>query len=156
MSASPPGTISFPNRRSSQATPSVGALDEASRGRLALLRICAVECRAARRLGLPEARAQLAACSEVDAPAYAEALVRTLPEALGRRLEIRQPGATTPSFDEAWMLALLAATDRRDAPSVAFLLRSRAMPRSWSSLATLAGGLSRAGAGLDTSAAAAI
>lgn len=124
-------------------------LDDATRGRLALLRISALECRAARRLRLEEARARLAGTPDADAAAFAEALVRTLPEALGRRLEIRRPGPAAPSFDEAWLLALLAAADRGDRASTAFLLRSRAAPRAWSSLAALARGLSR-GAGIDT------
>ena len=123
-------------------------LDEAPCGRPALLRICSLECRAARRLGLEEARARLVGASDADAAAFARALVRTLPEGLGRRLESPRPEPAAPSFDEAWLLALLAAADRGDRASTAFLLRSRAALRAWSSLTALARGLSR-GAAID-------
>ena len=143
--------------RSRPAADRVDALDAASRGRLALLRVCALECRAARRLGLAEACARLSGeGAAAPAPTRAEALVRTLPEALGRRLAIRRPGEPRLSFDEAWLLALLAASARRDAHSVAFLLRSRALPRSWRALAVLVRGLAAEETGLDLDRATAI
>ena len=122
-------------------------LDAVSRDRLNLLRVCALECRAARRLGLPEARDRI---EGADPAARAQALVRILPEALGRRPAIRRPGEPILSFDEAWLLALLAAGARGDAASAAFLLRSRALPGSRGAVATLAQGLAGAGTGVES------
>jgi hypothetical protein len=131
----------------------VDALDPRSRFWLGLLRVGALECRSARRLALWEACAGLGG---QDAAECARALVRTLPEGLGRRLAIRRPGEARLSFDEAWLLSLLDASARGDAASTAFLLRSRASSPCRRGLARLASAMARGAPGLDLGRAASI
>lgn len=110
-------------------------------GLLSLLRVAAAEARAAPRLGLGPACALIAADPNAGAARHVDALVRVLPEALERRPVIRMPGGGEPSFDEAWLCALLEADRRGDAASLAFLLRRRVAGRARGRLLALLRGL---------------
>jgi hypothetical protein len=57
--------------------------------------------------------------------AFAAALIRTLSQGLGRPLVFFKPGSREVSFDERWLIALVAAVQKRDEPSFEFLIRSR-------------------------------
>ena len=103
------------------------AADHDDRGQpplIALLRLAALECRAAPRVGLPPAEAMEAAAVED----MVTVLARTLPALLLRRPVLWPPGAAGRSFDEAWLLALAAALWRGDRLSARFLLARRARP----------------------------
>ncbi|MEM8850396.1 MAG: hypothetical protein AAGE03_10210 [Pseudomonadota bacterium] len=93
---------------------------------LALLRDAALACRIAPR------RDPQAACAliwpEAAAGCYARALLQALPGLMGRRTVIWGPGSAGQSFDEAWLMAILAAVARRDADSLRFLTERRLRP----------------------------
>lgn len=93
---------------------------------VALLRIAALECRAA-------ARIDLDACAVLDPGAdaadLAALLARALPRAMKVRPVIHAPGTRQRSFDEDWLLAVQGAVATGDAASERFLLRRRCTPR---------------------------
>ncbi|MEO0484342.1 MAG: hypothetical protein AAF092_00370 [Pseudomonadota bacterium] len=93
------------------------------------LRFLAQTCRATARLDLQEACALIHAdrCRERDA--LAAALIRVLSQVMDRRVVFLSPGAPEMTFDEQWLLRVLACAANRDTPSVEFLLRSRVAPR---------------------------
>ena len=115
----------LPALRTAPATP---PLSPAEAARLNALRRLFQLSRARARLDLFEACAMLAAQPQRSGPAFAEALLRTLEANLGRALVLYRPGEALLSFDERWLLALLAAALRADGASMAFLLASR-LPR---------------------------
>lgn len=92
---------------------------------LALLRVLMRQCRAKARVEPFEACALLHHSPDQGAQAYADALLRILGAALPNGLCIHAVNAPERSFDENWLLALTEAVARDDAPSAAFLLRSR-------------------------------
>lgn len=57
--------------------------------------------------------------------AFAQALLRTLPEAFGRRPVFHRPDAAGLSFDERWLLRAIDRVRVGDRSSLAFLVRSR-------------------------------
>ena len=59
---------------------------------------------------------------------YAEAILRTLPQTLGRRPMILRPGDVVVTFDESWLLALLHACGSQNRDNIAFLANSRVKP----------------------------
>ena len=59
---------------------------------------------------------------------YAEAILRTLPQTLGRRPIILRPGDAVVTFDESWLLALLHACGTENRDNIAFLTNSRVKP----------------------------
>ena len=59
---------------------------------------------------------------------YAEAILRTLPQTLGRRPMILRPGDLVVTFDESWLLALLHACGSENRDNIAFLANSRVKP----------------------------
>lgn len=89
------------------------------------LRLVALGCRSAARQDLFKACALLAIEKDRARATHAEALVRALPEALGRAPRLMRPGVAEVSFDEAWLLRLVGAAATDDGASVEFLLRSR-------------------------------
>ena len=137
---SPPGT-------DTRGNPSQPAL-------IALLRVCALECRAAARPAPHEACALLH--PDADAVDHATALARRLPELLLRRPVIWAPGAAGRSFDESWLLAVARALVSEDRASVRFLLRRHARPTGHAVLSMLLRGMvarlrtARSGDGLDS------
>jgi len=88
------------------------------------LRLVGLRCRAARKAPPIEA-CRLIAEDDGGAPPALEMLMRSLPQALGRAPVLFAPGTAELSFDEAWLLQLIAALRAGDVSSVAFLLRSR-------------------------------
>lgn len=90
---------------------------------LTLLRIAALDCRAAARLDVGHACAALDPAA--DAADLATLLARALPVALRHRPQLGAPGTRETSFDEDWLLALSAAIARGDRASERFLLARR-------------------------------
>lgn len=110
-------------------------------GRLGALRRIAGEARLSR-FEEPEAacallREQPAAAAE----AYAGALLRLLPKALGQRVVFHRPGARECSFDELWTLGLIGAVERGDSDNLNFALASRVASRFRAPVRFLAEGL---------------
>lgn len=89
------------------------------------LRFVALECRAKARTDLFEACALLSLDKSASLRAHAEALVRSLPQALSKRAILFRPGVRERSFDEAWLVRLAEALHRGDDASARFLLHSR-------------------------------
>jgi hypothetical protein len=92
---------------------------------IALLRVLAPICRAKARLDLFEACAMLSDNRNQAAQAYADALLRTLEQGLGRIPIIHRAGSAEMSFDELWLAALFDADARNDTDSFMFLTRAR-------------------------------
>jgi hypothetical protein len=92
---------------------------------VALLRVLAPACRAKARLDLFHACAMLSLRRDEAAQAFAEALVRTLAQGLGRPPVLHRAGTPEMSFDETWLAALFAARARGDEDSFTFLIRRR-------------------------------
>ncbi|SFE29512.1 hypothetical protein [Roseivivax sediminis] len=109
---------------------------------LDMLRRTAARCRATPRADLFRACALLGAERSVAAPRFAEALLRTLDQGLGRPVRIYKRGSTELSFDERWLLALIAAFRRDDDASATFLVSRRLTHASRRSIGFLARGLS--------------
>jgi hypothetical protein len=100
-------------------------LDAASASFLNHLRFVAMTCRAKRRANLFEACALLQISRTASCEAHADALMRCLGDAIGKRITLFTPGTTEISFDEAWLLQLGRALNQGDDASAAFLLNSR-------------------------------
>jgi hypothetical protein len=98
--------------------------DEAALGLINELRLVGLRCRSARKAPPIEA-CQLIADPEASRAVTLDMLMRSLPQALGRPPVLFAPGTVELSFDEAWLLQLVAALRAEDADSAAFLLRSR-------------------------------
>jgi hypothetical protein len=94
-------------------------------GAIDALRRLAMENRLAPRVEPERECALLRTAPEAAAVAYARALLRILPAATGRRIAFHRPGAACLTFDEAWLLRLLAALAEGDAASAQFAIRSR-------------------------------
>ncbi len=92
---------------------------------LELLRAASSRARVARRLDLYTAWALLDPILVTAADAFAEALLRTLSHALGRRTVFFRAGCESLSFDEAWLLRLIDCFASGDLDSVTFLLHRR-------------------------------
>ena len=93
------------------------------------LRFVAMNCRAKPRADLFEACALLRVSRDATQHPYAEALMRCLPEALGKPVKTFAPGVVELSFDERWLLQIGRAAAEDDETSLAFLLRSRVAPQ---------------------------
>ncbi len=92
---------------------------------LAMLRVLMRTCRAKARMPVFEACALLHHRPAESAQVYADALLRSLSQALPDGPTIHQVGARERSFDESWLLALMRAIARDDRASATFLLRAR-------------------------------
>lgn len=110
---------------------------------LAFLRERAQALHAAGRLDLYKACAVLSLRGDGTLRDYADALIRTLEQALGQRPEVLMPGANRTSFDEAWLIRLLERSHARDAGSVAFMICSRVPPENRESMVFLVDGLAQ-------------
>jgi len=89
------------------------------------LRLVALECRSKARSDLFEACALLSISKDDARKAHAEALMRCLDQALGKRPVLFRPGVDEISFDEAWLIQLATALNAQDHDSASFLLNSR-------------------------------
>ncbi len=88
-------------------------------------RRAALQCRTAPRSDLFEACALLSVNPDMGRDAFATALIKGLQSALPKAPVLLRPGEPAQSFDEAWLLAALAACADEDWDSLAFLMRSR-------------------------------
>lgn len=116
-------TVSTPLRRQPRTT--LLAFDSESEALLNALRHINLTCRCAARTDLFEACAILSHAPNVAKSAYAEALMKSLSQALGQSPVLHRPGVQEVSFDEAWLLRTVEAARRNDHGSFLFLLRSR-------------------------------
>jgi len=98
--------------------------------RLDALRRQAARCRTAERLDLFQACSLLSPDRRRAPEVYARALLRTLGQALGRRPVIHGPGAVQRSFDELWLLQMIARLECGDTDSFTFLV-SRRVPHAY-------------------------
>lgn len=98
--------------------------------RLDALRRQAARCRTAERLDLFQACSLLLPDRRRAPEVYARALLRTLGQALGRRPVILGPGAVQRSFDELWLLQMIARLECGDTDSFTFLV-SRRVPHAY-------------------------
>lgn len=89
------------------------------------LRLTALRCRSAARLDLFRACAVLAMERDRNPEVFADALIRTLGQGLGRSPNFLRPGCEERTFDEEWLLALFLAIRSGDDASATFLLDSR-------------------------------
>lgn len=101
------------------------------------LRQVTLRCRSAARADLFEACALLALHRDAARAAYVEALVRCLPQALGNRPVVLRPGETARSFDESWLMRLVATSRNGDGDSFDFLIRARVVPHARRNLSFL-------------------
>ncbi|WP_415400598.1 hypothetical protein [Tateyamaria sp. SN3-11] len=98
-------------------------------GYLNLLRSKAMDGRAKPRTDLFQACALLQVTRTASREAHAEALMRCLDEALGKRARLHAPGTAEMTFDETWLVELGQAAARNDSASQSFLLGSRVLPQ---------------------------
>lgn len=89
------------------------------------LRLTAMQCRAKPRTDLFRACALLQTGQYASRDAHAEALMRCLPEAMGKPARLHAPGTSELTFDEKWLVQLARACRAQDACSIEFLLTSR-------------------------------
>lgn len=108
---------------------------------LHLIRQRADASRSAARLDLFKACAVLSLREEASAYDFADAVARTLEQALGHAPEWHGPEAGSVSFDEIWLLRLVERSIVCDSASVAFLISSRVPQGKRASLAYLVNGL---------------
>ena len=101
------------------------------------LRLVALDCRSAARTDFYQACAVLAQDKTAARRAYAETLVKCLPQALGARPVFYAPGEGEYSFDEAWLMRLIQSATGQDLDSFAFLIKSRVPPVAQRNLAFL-------------------
>lgn len=92
------------------------------------LRFVAMDCRAKPKAKLFESCALLHGEKSAPKEAFAQALMRCLPEALGKPVRLLSPGCNETTFDEDWLMQLGQACSSGDSTSVRFLLHSRVAP----------------------------
>ena len=110
---------------------------------LTTLRMTALRCRASARLDLFRACALLSMEREGNPEVFADALIRTLGQGLGRSPRFLRPGCAERTFDEEWLLALFLAIRDGDDASATFLLDSRIAPGARRSMGFLIGRLAK-------------
>lgn len=108
------------------------------------VRRLAMDCRLAPRLDADRYCALLRAEKGPAGAAHLSGLMRLLPIALGRRAVFHRPGAREMTFDEAWLLRLVASIRAGDRDSVAFALASRVPRHLRAPIRFLAEGLANA------------
>ena len=109
--------------------------------RLELLRAQAARCRTAAHIDLHRACSLLTLDRERAPVVFARALLRTLGQALGKRLVIHRPGSAEVSFDESWLIRLIERLECGDTDSFTFLLSRRIPHENRRSVAFLLHGL---------------
>ena len=115
----------------------------AERATLDFLRTSYKTCRTKPRHDLFAACDLLTFDRRVATTTYAETILRTLPQTLGRRPLILRPGDVVVTFDESWLLALLRACGTGNSDNIAFLAGSRVKPVFRPNLLYLMSNLSR-------------
>ncbi|WP_432256507.1 hypothetical protein [Limimaricola sp. AA108-03] len=101
------------------------SLEPKDRRLLAQMRLSALRCRSRSRIELAQACAMVGTRRDIPPETVLDALIRTLGEALGRSPRFYRPTARALSFDESWLLRLIAALRDDDLISATFLLHSR-------------------------------
>jgi hypothetical protein len=122
-------------------TPDIVDIDQHPEAVLALIRQRADAARTAARLDLFKACAVLSMREQPSAYDFADAVARTLEQALGHRPEWHDPDEERMSFDESWLLRLVERSLACDTASVAFLISSRVPRGKRASVAYLVNGL---------------
>lgn len=112
-------------------------LSDQDREMLNRLRWVARRCRSAARVDLFEACAILSTDRDVADTAHAEVLMKSLSQVLGKAPVFYRPGVGEVSFDEAWLMRVMAALRSDDDASLVFLLRSRVRPSACRNLGYL-------------------
>lgn len=97
---------------------------------LSRLRVVALSCRASAHSDLFATCAGVATSRTLTRPVAEQALVRGLRVSLGREPVWFRPGVEAVSFDEAWLLRLIACQHAGEWENVSFLVASR-VPRVW-------------------------
>ena len=115
----------------------------AERATLDFLRATYQSCRSKPRHDLFSACDLLTFARHAATSTYAEAILRTLPQTLGRRPKLLRPADSTVTFDESWLLALLRACGSHKSDDIDFLVASRVKPLYRPSLLYLMENLSR-------------
>ena len=144
-------TMSFPAHRPDDRPTVAGALDHSDWVMLNHLRMAARRCRAARRIDLFHSCADLGRAPEGGAATvsgagrFTDTLLRALDAGLNDRAVFYKPGCTEVSFDERWLVSLLAALRRDDTASAAFLLHSRLDRTTRRPIGFLASGVAKRG-----------
>lgn len=101
------------------------SLERKDRQLLAQMRLSALRCRSRGRIELAQACAMVGTRRDIPPETVLDALIRTLGEALGRSPRFYRPTGRVLSFDESWLLRLIAALRDDDLASATFLLHSR-------------------------------
>ena len=126
-----------------QAAPRGRRFDTSYLAAIDTIRTAHLECRVKPRSDLFKSCEMLSFDRDAAHAAYTEALVRHLPQILGKKPVFYRPGEPSLSFDEAWILALLSAYgDDNEAASV-FLLGSRVKQHYRLKMAFLCSNLAR-------------
>ena len=89
------------------------------------LRFLMISCRIEARLSLDEACKLIQVDKKKSAHFFADSILRTLDEALGKPLVLRLPGEKSYSFDEKWLARLITSFRNKDHLNIKFLLNSR-------------------------------
>ena len=89
------------------------------------LRFLMISCRVQSRISIDEACKLIQVDKKKSVRFFADSILRTLDEALGKPIVFRLPGETSLSFDEEWLARLIASFRKEDYTSIKFLLSSR-------------------------------
>ena len=89
------------------------------------LRFLMINCRIEARLSLDEACKLIQVDKKKSAHFFADSILRTLDEALGKPIVLRLPGEKSYSFDEKWLARLITSFRNKDHINIKFLLNSR-------------------------------
>ena len=89
------------------------------------LRFLMIGCRIQARISIDEACKLIQVDKKKSVRFFADSILRTLDEALGKPIIFRLPGEKSLSFDEEWLARLITSFKKEDYASIKFLLRSR-------------------------------
>ena len=84
-----------------------------------------ISCRIEARLSLDEACKLIQVDKKKSAHFFADSILRTLDETLGKPIVLRLPGEKSYSFDEKWLARLITSFRNKDHINIKFLLNSR-------------------------------
>ena len=88
------------------------------------VRACAKEVRCYPRLDMFQACQLIGLDVDLYDAEALEIFIRTIPQALGRKINVNLPFTNDISFDEKWVIAVIEAVTRADYDSVHFLITS--------------------------------
>ena len=89
------------------------------------LRFLMIACRAESRISIRQACKLIQVNKKKSARLFADSILRTLDQVLGKPPVFRNPGDKDLSFDEKWLASLIRSHLNEDQPSIKFLLSSR-------------------------------